>query len=41
MENALILMGGAVAIAGAIVLMDWLARRKDRKARQHPATRPS
>ena len=32
---------GAIALFGAIVaLLDWLARRKDRRSKHHPAAQP-
>ena len=32
MSTALFMLGGIAAIAGAITLLDWLARRKDQRA---------
>jgi hypothetical protein len=30
-----VLLGGIVAVVGTIVLLDWLARRKDKRASTH------
>ncbi len=32
MTTALVMLGGICVIAGIIVLLDWLARRKDRQS---------
>lgn len=32
-----IIMGGILTFAGTIALLDWLARRKDRRSEQRPA----
>jgi len=37
MDNALILLWGIAGVAGVIVLLDWLGRRKDRKSRNRAA----
>ncbi len=37
MVNALLLLYGIAAIAAVIVLLDWLARRKDRQSRNRAA----
>ena len=37
MENALLLLGGIAAVSAIIVLLDWLARRKDRQSRNRAA----
>ena len=32
-----ILLGGALLVVGSVVLMDWLARRRDRQSRDRAA----
>lgn len=36
MVNALLLFFGILLISSVIVLVDWMGRRKDRRAREHP-----
>jgi hypothetical protein len=37
MTTALVMLGGITLIAGIVVLLDWLARRKDRRSGHRPA----
>jgi flagellar biogenesis protein FliO len=37
MTTALFMLGGIAVILGIVVLLDWLARRKDRQSRRRPA----
>ena len=37
MTTSLVMLGGIAVIAGIIVLLDWLARRKDRQSEHRPA----
>lgn len=37
MTTARVMLGGITLIAGIIVLLDWLARRKDRQSAHRPA----
>lgn len=37
MDNALLMLGGIAVIVGIVTLLDWLARRKDRHARNRAA----
>jgi hypothetical protein len=37
MTTSLVMLGGIAVIAGIVVLLDWLARRKNSKSGQHPA----
>lgn len=37
MDNALILLWGIALVVGIVVLLDWLARRKDKKSRNRAA----
>jgi hypothetical protein len=37
MTTSLVMLGGIAVIAGIVVLLDWLARRKDRKSEHRPA----
>lgn len=36
MTNAIIFFAGLVAIVGVIALLDWLARRHDRRSQHRP-----
>lgn len=36
MTTALVMLGGITFIAGIIVLLDWLAGRKDRRSDNRP-----
>jgi hypothetical protein len=36
MTTALVMLGGITFIAGIIVLLDWLGRRKDRRSGHRP-----
>jgi hypothetical protein len=36
MTTSLVMLGGIAVIAGIIVLLDWLARRKDRRSEHRP-----
>lgn len=35
MTTALVMLGGIALIAGIVVLLDWLGRRKDRRSQHH------
>ena len=37
MTTSLVMLGGIAVIAGTIVLLDWVARRKDRRSSHRPA----
>ena len=37
MDNALILLWGIALVVGIVALLDWLARRKDKKSRNRAA----
>ena len=37
MTTALVMLGGIAVIAFSIALLDWLARRKDRRSEHRPA----
>jgi hypothetical protein len=37
MANALLMLWGIALVVGVIVLLDWLARRKDRRSRNRAA----
>jgi hypothetical protein len=37
MTTALVMLGGITLIAGIVVLLDWLARRRDRRTGHRPA----
>ena len=37
MMTSLVMLGGIAVIGGIIVLLDWLARRKDRRSGHRPA----
>ena len=37
MENALWLLWGIALVAGVLVLIDWLGRRKDKQSRNRAA----
>jgi hypothetical protein len=36
MANAFGILGGIALVSGIVVLLDWLARRKDRLSSQRP-----
>ena len=36
MTTALVMLGGITLVVGIVVLLDWLARRKDRKSQHRP-----
>jgi len=38
MIGAYVILAGMVLFAGAITLLDWLARRKERRSRGRPAS---
>jgi hypothetical protein len=38
MMGYFILMGGILAFAGTIALLDWLARRKERRSEHRPVS---
>lgn len=37
MTTALVMLGAITLIVGIVVLLDWLARRKDRQSQHRPA----
>lgn len=37
MTTAFVMLGGIALIAWTVVLLDWFARRKDRKSQHRPA----
>ncbi len=37
MTGVIVLFGGIAFICGIVVLLDWLARRKDRQSENRPA----
>ena len=36
MRNVVLMFSGILLIGGIVVLLDWLARRKERQSGQHP-----
>ena len=37
MVNAFGILGGIALVVGVVTLLDWLARRKDRRSKHHSA----
>ena len=37
MENAFGIIGGIILVSWIIAILDWLARRKERRSKQRPA----